>query len=191
MVGLAIGRGAGRAHVLAGQHVAAQIDGDALRLVHAALLAQAGCRTAATDGVDEAGRLATHRLDVCRLAGTDFVEGQISVGVQFTWPQRMGNASLVIGVDEAALSDGHRWIAGQLDEKALDGRARCVLAVDHRVEADAPLWGKASVQRHDGGALLGVLQRVGATHRLARTIVRYTDTEPHAIEPVVDVIVEQ
>src|SRR5574343_1736648 len=103
----------------------------------------------------------------------------------------MGHTTLVIGVHEATLPDGHRWVAGQLYEKALDGRARCVLAVDHRVEADAPLWGKASVQRHDGGALLGVLQRVGAAHGLARTIVRDADTEPHAIEPVVDVIVEQ
>jgi hypothetical protein len=190
-MGLTIGRVAGRTHVLAGQDVAAQIDGDAIGLIHAALLAQAGCRPPTAYRVDEAGRLATNSLNVGGLTGTNFVEGQIAIGVQFVWPQRMGNASLVIGVDEAALSDGHRRIPGQFDEKALDGRARCVLAVDHRVEADTPLRCQASIQRHDCGALFGVMQRVGATHRLARTIVRDAYTEPHAIEPIVDLIVEQ
>ncbi len=80
-VGLAVRRDAGCTHVLAGQDVAPQVDCDAVGLVHAALLAQTGCRATASDGVDEAGGLAGDCLNVGRLAAADFMESQFAIDV--------------------------------------------------------------------------------------------------------------
>ena len=171
LVGLAIGRSGSCAHVLTGEHIAVEVYRQVVRFVHAALLAQRRRRACGADGLHKVhDALLRYRHARSQALAQFFVSQRPEAHMVLLGLQGCRQAAFVVGVNESTLPDIH-IPAKALLQPSLNLRPALIAGVNHGVDADAALRLQAGMQVHDGGVLLRVIQRIGSTSRLARTVV--------------------